>query len=506
MKFKCDKTAQPSLFAFSFRDLVDQDSDVWLYIELFEGLDLSNFEKVYAGEGQVPIDPVLILRTMFYGLTHRVVSNRELTRSCRYDNRYIVLSGNTRPDRRTIDRFLIRHRKNISKLFVQIVDIAKEMNMVKLGKIAIDGSRFKGNTKVDGMKYGKMDTAILQLEEELKKLHQSTEEDVDDHDDDLPTNLKKKEDRLKKIREAKKKIEEEYAKREQKSNNRKIENITRSLNDPDALAMSYKNQKKAFIYGYNTQIAVDSENQIIVSSMVHDKAQDYQALPLLVDKIKELYGKFPEDILADLGYKSIGNIVTLSAKEINAYIATGSNEYQMVDEDIHALEQISYNKDKNHYTCMKGKVFSYNYKKERGGRIELRKAPLFCNDCNLCKKCKLFEKKTISVPAGDKLKIMQKYYEQSRTEEFSEVYRRRKVIVEPVFGNIKNKGMKILVNGREKVENWFNMACIAHNIEKIVGRRRALNRPLKEFIKKGNEFFDYFLSLWSIRENFLVIL
>ena len=102
--FQTDRTIERQLFAFTHRDLVSEDSDVWLYMDLFDDLDLSDFDSSYCAQGQAAKEPKLMLRTLFYALTHGIISGRKLQEVCRNDNRYVVLSGNTRPDRRTFDR------------------------------------------------------------------------------------------------------------------------------------------------------------------------------------------------------------------------------------------------------------------------------------------------------------------------------------------------------------------------------------------------------------------
>ena len=95
------------MFAFTARDLVAENSDIWLYIDLFDRLDLSAFDGDYVSQGQPGIDPNLTIRTLLYGLAHGVVSGRKLAEACRGDVRYIVLSGEQRPDFRTFHRFLV---------------------------------------------------------------------------------------------------------------------------------------------------------------------------------------------------------------------------------------------------------------------------------------------------------------------------------------------------------------------------------------------------------------
>jgi transposase len=475
LKFQIDQTDERFLFNFSYRDLIAKDSDVWLYIDLFEELDLSDFENVYSGEGQVPIDPMLMLRTIFYGLTHGVISGRKLKAVCRNDNRYIVLSGAKRPDNTTFKRFINRQSENITRIFVKIVQIAQKIGLVKLGRIAIDGTRFKGNTGINkSMKYEKMDRAIIHIREDLKKLQEDLEKEnseEENQDDKLDKQILEKERRLNKIKKAKKKIEEEYEQRKNKTR-KKIGDYRKSFNDLDAQSLSHKSCSKGHMFGYNAQAAVEETNQIIMAAVIHDKATDYEALPKLIEKIEENYDEKPEEVLTDTGYRSVKNLEVLEEKEITPYIAPGSKTYE--DIEIQFTEQIKVTEEKHIYTCMSGKKLQL-FARRSDGRTEFKITKEFCENCPYTSECKAFGKKTISIMKEEDRQRINRLLERSRTEKFKEVYKRRKAIVEGVFGNIKNKGIKILVNGIEKVNVWWKMACTAHNIEKIV-KYMALNK------------------------------
>ncbi len=133
--FRSDLTEQQSLFGFSVRDFIPDDSDVWLYVDLFNHLDLEDFDSDYVSQGKEGIEPKLMLRSMFYGLTHGMVSGRKLGEACRSDVRYLVLSGEQRPTSRTFQRFVLRHAARLDTLFVQVVKLAQGMGLAKLGCI-----------------------------------------------------------------------------------------------------------------------------------------------------------------------------------------------------------------------------------------------------------------------------------------------------------------------------------------------------------------------------------
>ncbi len=479
MNFQRDQTEQAGLFAFSHRDLVTEDSDVWLYMDLFDQLDLEKFNRVYSYQGQAAKEPRLMLRTIFYGLTHGVVSGRRISDACRNDNRFIVLSGNLRPDQRTFNRFLERHEKSLMELFADIVRLAQAMGLVSLGRVAIDGSRFKGKTGVThSMQYEKMGRAIGYIEEELAELRadlkKENETQVSQVEDKVPEEIRKKEARLAKIKRAKEEIEKENKERgkeEIKPEERK------SLNDPEALSLASRFGRYQF--GYNAQAVVDDKAQIIVACDLHPSATDYEALPWMLDQVKENCDKNPKAVLADLGYKSAENIHAIESRGIDAYVAIGKTENGKDDygplKEAHPAEQVTKNGDD--YECMAGKRLAINKANET--IVEFAIIAGFCENCPHSVICKLFfsepkketgrqKRKSFSIPPDALRDSYKKYLVRARAESFPEVYKRRKVIVEPVFGNLKNKGIRILTTGRKKVKVWWRIACTAHNIEKIV--------------------------------------
>ena len=125
---------------------------------------------------------------------------------------------------------------------------------------------------------------------------------------------------------------------------------------------------------------------------------------------------------------------------------------------------------------MSGKILR-GYTRKQTGNMEFSIPRGFCEGCALTKSCKAYGKNTIAIPSEQKRQAMKRLYSSSRTQKFKDSYKRRKAIVEPVFGNIKNKGLKILVKGKKKVAIWWQMACAAHNIEKII-KNALLNNAL----------------------------
>lgn len=480
--FEIDHTSQPSLFATTPRDWLDKDSDVWIYIDLFKELDLKEFRDDYSFNGRPSKEPEYILRSLFYGLTHRVTSVRGLTEACRNDLRFIVLSGNQKPNRRTIDRFIRRHSLRMESLFIKVVELAGQAGMVSLGRLAIDGSRFKAKAnRQKGMKYGKMDRAIGYLKEDLAELRHSLEEAEHsghiEKESRISKDLLDKERRIEKIRAAKKKIEKDFETRVYKNSPEQREKVSKSIHDVDAQAMAGKGE--GFNYGYNAQAVVDEQNQIIIAADIHDNASDSQALPKMLDQVEQTIGQTVDgvEIMADFGYRSAENIFDIEQRGAKPFIPHKSNKKN--ETEVHFAEQVTYDEATDKFTCMAGKVLNASTSVKaniESTRLSMGKNK--CCDCPLQKTCKMWknnkQRNNVIVPGRKKFLTFQRSIQYSRTEEFLEKYRRRKVIVEPVFGNIKNKQIRINVIGAKSVKTWWKIACIAHNLEKIAKNRAKI--------------------------------
>lgn len=464
--FRTDLTIQPQIFAFTVRDLVAEDSDIWLYVDLFERLNIETFYGDYVSQGQPGIDPRLMIRTIFYGLAHGIVSGRKLAESCRNEVRYMVLSGEQRPNFRTFHRFVERHHERLLALFVQVVRLAQHMGLVSLGRIAIDGSRIKGNTsKHKAMSYGRMQQAVDKIKEELVALRAQLAEENSEHaqvsPDSLPREIALRESRLAKIEAAKKALEEEAKGEiiEQKAQ--------KSFNDLEAMPMAKVGHE--FKYGYNAQAAVDEKSQIIVAAELHDNPQDSQALPIVLDKVEENCGKSAAEVLADSGYQSDANLQAIEAKGSTPYIASARAESTAT---ITVAEQVVTTGIPHDYLCPAAKHLPVK-SRASNGRTVVHLSEEFCAGCPLQGTCQLFKKanltKTITIISEPLRQTRCRNLARLRDAKGKEIYRRRKAIIEPVFGNIKsNKGMRILVKGRRKVDLWWKMAATAHNLEKIV--------------------------------------
>lgn len=457
------------MFAFSVRELIPEDSDVFLYLDLFEALDLEEFTMDYCAQGEQAVHPELMLRTIIYGLTHGVVSGRKLAMACKFDARFLVLSGEQIPDARTFHRFLDRHEKRIPELFIQIVQLARAMGLVKLGMIAVDGSKFKANSSRNkAMSYGRMLTTLEALEHELKVLRESLAAENSTESDEirLKGEIARREVRREKIRAAKARIEAEADAKNESVDPKK----QKSFNDLDAQPVF--SPSNGMSYSYNVGCAVDEASQIIVACDVHNNSNDVDALEPLVLQTIENTKTIPEVCLADAGYNKAENFSLLEDLGVKPIIAMGRGEREG---EQNATEKLTYDSSREKWLCPKGKIVVEHHFKKNRHIVEIPHG--FCIGCKLQESCPLFAKqgRRMSLPP-EKIRAAQiRNAERLRTTHGKALYKRRKAIVEAPFGNMKNKGMRILVKGRRKVATRVKLFAIAHNVEKIAAavRRRA---------------------------------
>lgn len=465
--FKPDQTDERQLFSFSIRELVPPSSDVWLYVDLFDELDLRAFDEDYSTQGEAGHEPRLILRTLFYGLTHGIATGRKLADACVHDCRYAVLSGQNHPSYRTFARFVIRHERRMEALFVQVVRLAQAMGLASLGRVAIDGSRFKAKTsKHKAMSYERMTRAVEQIKSELAVLKADLQKanSSETNEAKIPDEISLREKRLAKIQAAKAAIEREANEAGKVAPDPKAQ---KSFHDLEARGSTRANG--AFMYAFNCQAVVDGDNQIVVAAEVHGSSHDGTAFAGMLDAVEATCGAKPGEILADSGYASNSNVRIADARGVRPYIATGRGESQSQNGTI---KSIQYYPKTDQFRCRRGKNLK-SISKCSSGKRGLAKPSAQCKGCPLRATCRLHGRaaKTIWIPDADHFVAARKHLRRMESPEGRAVYARRKVIVEPVFGNIKNKGMTIQRRGHAKASCWWKIACTAHNIEKLLKRR-----------------------------------
>ena len=320
--------------------------------DLVDGLDLTVFYAPYEGDGRrnAPYDPRMMVKVLLYAYATGVFSSRRIARKLEEDVGFRVLAAGNFPQHRTLCEFRRRHLADVQALFVEVVHLARELGLVRLGKLSIDGTKVRANaSKRKAMSYDRMQEEEQRLESEVEALLRQADavDEAEDarlgpevRGDDLPTELRRREARLEAIREAKARLEAaaraaDDARGRQPGQDRNPKGgppYKREYGEPDEKAQSnftdpessiMKTSSEGYQQCYNAQVAVDAERQLVVATEVTANASDQGELPVVLDAVRETLDAQPETVLADAGYCNERDLTDLEQRGVDGYVALG---------------------------------------------------------------------------------------------------------------------------------------------------------------------------------------
>ena len=232
--------------------------------------------------------------------------------------------------------------------------------------------------------------------------------------------------------------------------------------------------KEGFGYHYNPQISVDADNQIIVGEHVSQKANDKQELKPALEEIKAATGTLPKKTSMDNGYFSGDNLKAIETSEMDAYIATNKGDKknrENLNESTRRVEKsdFDYDESDNTFTCPNGQRLEMK-REDKNGKRRYQADAEQCKGCPFHTRCSQSKKGEARTVTADKNEALRQHMnEKMEQTESKAIYHERKVIVEPVFGQIKNTGFRgFSVRGKDKVAGEFSLICAVHNIRKMV--------------------------------------
>ena len=474
---------QRVLFPSNLFDMLPKDHECFIYDDIFRQIDISDIVKKYSCLGQNAYNPRLVVGILIYGYSKGVFSSRQIEKRCHEDIGFMYVAHLNCPNFRVLSDFRKDNPDFLKECFRQSALLAKQLGMVSLGHVSLDGSKFKANSsKHKAMSYECLNLREEELVNQIKELVAQAEE-CDQREDEqlqdktgyeIPDELKIKEKRLAKIREARKALEE----RESDLNpGKKIDGRKQiSFADKEARIMGKNGH---YDYAYNGQISVDEKTQIIVGEHLSQNANDKEEVGPALEQIKETMGELPAKMSLDNGYMSGGNLEGLDEAQVDAYVATGREGKK----DLRPLEDSSreikksdfeYDNDRDCFTCPGGHTLELK-REGKDGRRGYQAERQACEKCAYRERCCKSEKgQARTINTDDKEPLRQKMNEKMEQEKSKEVYKRRKQIVEPVFGQIKNGGFReFLLRGYKKASGEFSLACAVHNFKKIVRAVRS---------------------------------
>ena len=469
---------QRLLFPTNIFDMLPKDHNCYLYGDIFKQLDTSILEKKYSHIGQNAYHPRLIVSILIFSYSQGVFSSRQIEKRCKEDLSFMYIAEMNCPNFRVLSDFRKDNSDFFHDCFKQSVVLAMELGLASLGHVSLDGSKFKASTsKHKAMSHKRLKEKEKELMEEIdsliKKASKCDEEEDKEYKEktgyEIPEDLKHKEKRLVQIQAAKKALE----KREEELNPGKTIEGKKQISFADTEA-HIMGKKGDFSYQYNGQISVDQDNQIIVAQHLSQNANDKKEMKPAIKNIQETTGTLPSKMSLDNGYMSGDNLEALEAAGIDAYIATDKGEKKnkiSLDESTRKLTKADfiYNEEGDCFTCPGGQILVLKSETKDG-----QKTYQGCSDvCDGCgykgRCCKSTKGQARTINTDDKEPLRQQMNEKMELETSKEIYSERKVIVEPVFGQIKNTGFRgFSLRGYKKTSGEFSLVCTAHNIKKMM--------------------------------------
>ena len=423
--------------------------------DVVDELDLKAILATYGSvtRGVAPYHPRMLVKVLFYAYAVGIPSSRQIAKELEEDIAFRVLAANQQPDFRTISDFRQQHLGALTDLFVQVLKLCQRAGLVKLGHVALDGTKVQANaSKHKAMSYERMvkEEARLQAEVDALLRGATTADTRDDatygsdrRGDELPTELARRELRLQTIRAAKTVLEEEaqaeaalqQAAHEvptpvtpQPPSSVPSPKAQRNFTDPESRIMPASGAKGSVVQGYNCQAAVDATAQIIIAADVTDETNDKQQAQPLFFQVVANTGQVPRIASLDAGYFSEANVTAVAALGCAPLIPPNRQHH---------------------------------------GR---------------------------AVPAAPRgrrpatLSVAEQMRRTLRTKRGRALYAKRKVIVEPVFGQIKQgRGFRqFLLRGMRKVRGEWALICTTHNVRKLwTALRRRRQRPAETRRARG---------------------
>lgn len=449
VRFQSVDRETPFLMPPVLQDWLPQNHLARFVVDVVEQLNLGPLRASYRGRGSNPYDPGMLLALLFYCCATGTFSSRRMEKATYGDIAVRFICCNRHPDHDTIADFRRRILPSLEQYFSQILLIAAEMGFGHMGKVSIDGSKFRANaSKHKALSYGRAVELEKRIREEVQELLRlAAEADASGEVDlDIPKELERREERLRGISKAKQNIEERAADRDRQNLNEYEEKLRAraereertgkkpggkpptapktgpqpedqfNFTDPESRIMK-EGATGGFGQCYNVQIAVDQETMLIVGTTVTDQPNDKQQLIPVVEAIPEEVGK-PQAVAADSGYFSKSNADECARRGMEAFMATGREPHHRTIEDLMAR-------------------------------------PLKLED--------------LEAMELDGLSAQELMRLKTQTVEGREIFGRRKSTVEPVYGIIKGAlGFRqFLLRGISDVGMEWNLVASAFNLKRL---------------------------------------
>jgi transposase len=507
-RYKPYDVNQITLVPVSFQDQISPGSFEFALNEIVnQHIDMTPFEARYKNDetGCLAYDPAILLKIVLFGYYKGIISSRRLAEACERNVQFKALTADTQPHFTTIADFVVTLDKEIVGVFRDVLMYADALGLIGKQTFAIDGCKLASNASKEWSgtheellhKQQKYDTAAKKIvarhrgRDDKEKLSPMAQQDHKK----LATFKRK----IKKIKEFLKAHDKNIG----PSGNERKSNIT----DPDSAKMSTSH---GVIQGYNGIAVVDEQHQIIVHAQAHGEGQEPHLLKPTIESTREQLqlSDISVDVFkqaqvgTDAGYHSNASVSYIEEQGIDAYMADRSyrqrdptfSDYGRYKErhrkedrrrhtrtraDRFTRQDFFYDEQTDSCRCPAGHVLyrdGKNISLHGFVAIRFRAGKRLCGPCPLRERCfknpQITETKQITIFIGREQEKQETPIERMKRK-FDTlygrfVYNKRIAIVEPVFGNLRNKGMdRFTLRGKKKVNTQWQLFSLVHNIEKM---------------------------------------
>jgi transposase len=394
----------------------------------------------------------MMLKILIYAYSQKTPSSRVIARKCSEDLVFMWLSGMQKPDFRTISDFRKNNIKVLKRFFKQVVQICQRLGMVSLGLVAIDGTKVKAATSDYGAKTkDALKEALKSVEADIER-YMAEGLAIDKAEDTLYGENRTGQGLPKKAKQALEKREAIVAaikEIQEIKENAKTGKKEPKLNPLEKEARFMKHNGGRIRLSYNCQAAVDEKEGVIVAADITSEANDKKQLLPMLEKVEEAIEKEPEKAVMDAGYYSKDNLEKAEKVETDCYVTSKKWEVEV-------QEERGWEKEK-------AKVVMSSF-----ANSPLQKGVEAVNGDRIIED-------TETRPNMEPADAVRRMKAKLRTEEGKEIYRQRKKIVEPVFGQMKfNLGFgRFRLRGLDKAGGEWTLVCLVHNIKKIYASTMA---------------------------------
>jgi len=444
----------------SIQDMIPNNHICFFVEEFVDSLDFTNFDMIYEGAGHPAYHPRIVMKIIIQGMLCKERSSRKLASACRENFVFMYLAEKVQPNFRTIARFRRDNKEFVKEAFKETIKLASKNDLVDLNLICIDGTTLRANASKRGYvnknQLSFLDSIIDKMIEEDIQIDEvdiqieSSEENLTKLDKKNLKNLVREYKRCKNKKEFKAKVnkaKEEFSKEEDLK--------SASLSDSESRMMHIK--EGTINPSYNAQLGVDSKNQIILSNDVcQDRHDAHQFIPQMKNIKQNVNLKADVKVAVDCAYGNGINLQFGEEEHIDLYVQNKAQAQRLDSrEENISLDNYEYDEEKNEIIIGEARLKQkYFFRRNRDGKGFFT---FKSEDGKIVKQVPEFFK--------ERLRMKKKM----ETEDGKKIFGKRKTIVEPAIGNIKeNLGFRgFYLRGLEGAKIELNIASITHNLKKI---------------------------------------